>query len=61
LVRKGTTKYTAKTTPIKAVQYLNNLWLRLIAYVDYSGWPIANNRAEKLNSPFVIGRNILLG
>ena len=45
-----------KTTLGKAVQYLNNQWPRLTAYVDDGGWPIDNNRAENSIRPFVIGR-----
>ncbi len=45
-----------KTTLGKAVQYLNNQWPRLVAYVDDGSWPIDNNRAENSIRPFVIGR-----
>lgn len=45
-----------KTTLGKALQYLNNQWPRLVAYVDDGSWPIDNNRAENSIRPFVIGR-----
>ena len=45
-----------KTTLGKALQYLNNQWPRLIAYLDGGSRPIDNNRAENSIRPFVIGR-----
>lgn len=45
-----------KSTLGKALQYLNNQWTRLIAYLDGGSRPIDNNRAENAIRPFVIGR-----
>jgi transposase len=45
-----------KSTLGKALQYLNNQWPRLMAYLDSGCKPIDNNRAENAIRPFVIGR-----
>ena len=53
---KSIARNPPKPTLGKALQYLNNQWLRLIAYLDSGCRPIDNNRAENAIRPFVIGR-----
>ena len=40
----------------KALQYLDNQWPRLIAYLEDGQYPIDNNRVENAIRPFAIGR-----
>jgi transposase len=44
----------------KALQYLDNQWPRLIAYLEDEQYPIDNNPVENAIRPFAIGRKILL-
>jgi transposase len=53
---KSIARSPPKSTLGKALQYLNNQWQRLIAYLDSGSRPIDNNRAENSIRPFVIGR-----
>jgi transposase len=40
----------------KALQYLDNQWPRLIAYLEDGQYPIDNNPVENAIRPFAIGR-----
>ena len=40
----------------KALNYLHNEWVKLIAYLDDGRLEIDNNGAENANHPLVLGR-----
>lgn len=49
-------KVPPKSTLGKALQYLDNQWSRLIAYLEDGQYPIDNNPVENAIRPFAIGR-----
>jgi len=49
-------KVPPKTALGKALRYLDNQWLRLIAYLEDGVYPIDNNPVENAIRPFAIGR-----